>query len=180
MARIALFGGSFDPPHLGHVFAAIHARIVGLVDEVWVLPVANHPYGKQLSPWQQRLNLLNAAFADFPFVRIREDEQANPQGHTFSLVESLQQDYPQHQWILVGGTDTYDDLVNWYRGAELQRIVQVHAVPRRGFDNTSTAALPQVASSDIRQRLAQQKSVENMLPARVIELISSNSWYSSP
>ena len=55
MARIALFGGSFDPPHLGHVFAAIHARVVGLVDEVWILPVANHPYGKQLSPWQQRL-----------------------------------------------------------------------------------------------------------------------------
>ena len=179
MARIALFGGSFDPPHLGHVFAAIHARVVGLVDEVWILPVANHPYGKQLSPWQQRLDLLTAAFEDFPFVRIREDEQDNPKGHSYTLVSNLATTYPNTSWVLVGGTDTYDDLVNWYRGADLQRMVQVHAVPRRGFDNDSIASLPQLSSSVIRQRLMARESVENMLCTKVRDLIAAHNWYRS-
>ena len=177
MTRIALFGGSFDPPHLGHIFAAIHARIVGSVDKVWVLPVAHHPYGKNLSPWNQRLALLNAAFHDFPFVEIRQDEQQNPKGHTFSLVNSLAEQYPDTEWILVGGTDTYDDLINWYRGAELQQMVTVHAVPRRGFDNNNPAALPQISSSDARKRCQAGESLASFLPQSVIQLIESNGWY---
>ena len=175
--RIALFGGSFDPPHLGHVFAAVHARLVGQVDQVWAEPVAHHPYAKQLSPWQQRLIMTQAAFADLSFVTVREDELENPNGHTFSLVEHLQSAYPEHQWVLVGGSDTYADMGNWHRGSELQKMVTVHAVPRRGFDHTNPAALPELSSSLLRRLLSENLPVDGMLPSAVLNLIATNNWY---
>lgn len=175
--RIALFGGSFDPPHLGHVFAAVHARAVGQVDAVWVLPVAHHPYGKALQPWAQRWALTCAAFADLPFVSVRDDEQHNPQGHTVTLIEQLSARYPQHQWLLVGGSDTYADLINWYRGSELQDLVAVHPVPRRGFDHHNPAALPELSSSLIRERLRQGQTVAGLIPASVQRMIDEAGWY---
>ncbi len=119
--RIALFGGSFDPPHLGHVLAATYARVMGGVDEVWVVPVARHAYAKPIAPWEQRWALCQAAFAGLGFVRLRDDELRNPHGYTFGLLAALRSGHPGHTWFLVGGTDTAADLGNWHRGAELRR-----------------------------------------------------------
>lgn len=175
--RIALFGGSFDPPHLGHVFAAVHARLCGNVDAVWVLPVANHPYGKALSPWAQRLQLTQAAFADLPFVSVRSDELDNPQGHSITLIERLSGQYPDYNWLLVGGTDTADDLPNWHRGAELAKLIRVHPVPRRGWDDDHLGALPALSSSMIRQRLDHKLSINGLVPSAVEQLIHQHQWY---
>ncbi|TVR17739.1 MAG: nicotinate-nicotinamide nucleotide adenylyltransferase [Planctomycetota bacterium] len=175
--RIAIFGGSFDPPHMGHVYAAVHARLHAQVDAVWVFPVAHHPYGKVLSPFSQRLRLAQAAFADFPFVSVREDESDNPQGHTITLIELLQQRHPQHQWLLIGGSDTAADLDNWHRGNELRSIVEVHPIPRRGWDEHDPAALPAISSTMVRERLAMGTSVAHLIPQEVTRLIDQHRWY---
>ena len=177
--RIALFGGSFDPPHLGHVLAATYAYAMGTVDEVWVLPVAKHAYGKAISPWQQRWQLCEAAFAGLAFVRLRDDELRNPGGYTIDLLTSLKAGNPGHEWLLVGGTDTARDLPNWHRGNELVEQISVIAVPRRGYDD-HPAALPAISSSLVRDRLANRQSITDMVPAAVAELISKHGWYSSP
>jgi nicotinate-nucleotide adenylyltransferase len=174
--RIALFGGSFDPPHLGHVLAATYAASVGGADEVWVLPVAEHAYGKALSPWDRRWAMCQAAFAGLAFVRLRDDEQRNVGGYTFRLLESLRRQHPGHTWALVGGTDTAADLHNWFRGDELAAMVEVIAVPRRGYDE-HLAALPAISSSDLRARLAQGTSIDGLVPAAVARLIAANGWY---
>lgn len=175
--HIALFGGSFDPPHLGHVLAATWARLVGGVDAVWVLPVARHAYGKHLSPWPQRWALCQAAFAPLPFVTLRDDELRNPEGYTFTLLERLRAAHPHDRFSLVGGTDTSRDLVNWYRGAELSTMLDVIAVPRRGFDDTHPAALPAISSTQVRDRLQHGAAVDELLPPAVAELIAANHWY---
>lgn len=174
--RIALFGGSFDPPHLGHVLAACYARVVAEVDEVWVLPVARHAYGKPMSPWEQRWRLCQAAFAGLPFVHLRNDERANPNGYTFDLLQRLRDQYPHHHWLLVGGTDTARDLLNWHRGAELVTLIEVIPVPRRGYDD-HPAALPQISSSLIRAQLARKENVRDLLPPAVAALITEHGWY---
>ena len=174
--RIALFGGSFDPPHLGHVLAACYARVVAQVDEVWVLPVAKHAYGKPLSPWAQRWELCQAAFASLPFVRLRDDELTNPGGYTVDLVERLRTAHPGHRWLLVGGSDTARDLLNWHRGGDLITMIEIIPVPRRGYDE-HPAALPQISSSLIRERLARQEDITPLVPPSVAELISRQRWY---
>lgn len=175
--RIALFGGSFDPPHLGHVLAAVYAHAVGRVDEVWVLPVAKHAYGKALAPWERRWELCTLAFAGLSFVRLRDDERRNPAGYTITLVEALRAAHPGVRWCLVGGTDTSRDLPNWHRGRELVDLVEVIAVPRRGWDDADPAALPAISSSQVRALLAQGGDARALLPAAVAERIAADGWY---
>lgn len=174
--RIALFGGSFDPPHLGHVLAACYARVVAQVDEVWVAPVAKHAYGKAISPWEQRWRLCEAAFATLPFVRLCDDERNNAGGYTIDLIEHLRQKYPHNHWLLVGGTDTARDLMNWHRGPELITLIEVIPVPRRGYDD-HPAALPQISSSLIRERLMRQEDISQLVPPAVADLITKQRWY---
>jgi len=177
MARIALFGGSFDPPHLGHVLAACTARAKG-AEAVWVLPSARHPYGKDLSPWDQRLTLCRAAFEPLgSWCEVREDEQDNPGGYTVDLVEALARRHPGNTWLLVGGTDTARDLHRWHRGADLARLVTVLAVPRRGYDDTHPAALPAISSSGLRADIAAGHSWRERVPDAVGDLIADHHWY---
>jgi nicotinate-nucleotide adenylyltransferase len=175
VATIALFGGSFDPPHLGHVYAALHARVVGLADAVWVLPAAHHPYAKELRPWAQRWELCQLAFADLPFVSLHDDE-LRLSGFTVDLVEYLAAAYPSNDWMLVGGTDTTRDMPNWRRGSDLAGLIRVHAVPRGGHDDHA-GALPAISSSLVRQTIADDGDLGNLLPARVAARISELGWY---
>ncbi|MBA3847066.1 MAG: nicotinate-nicotinamide nucleotide adenylyltransferase [Planctomycetes bacterium] len=175
--RIALFGGSFDPPHLGHVLAAAYAYTVAPIDAVWVLPARVHPYAKDLAPYAQRRALCDAAFARLPFVQVRDDELDNPHGFTFDLVERLAAKHPGWRWSLIGGTDTSTDLPNWHRGAELARMVDVIVVPRRGYDEAHPAALPEISSTSVRAALARGEDITSMVPPAVAELIRSNRWY---
>lgn len=172
---LALFGGSFDPPHLGHLLCAAWALGMG-ADEVWVLPVLRHPYGKQLSSWERRWELCRAAFAPFSRVVVRDDELTNPGGYTYDLVAAIARSQPGRRLLLVGGSDTARDLGNWHRGAELAKLVEVLAIPRRGFDDTP-AALPAIASSRLRERLAAGDPCRDSLPTAVADLIASRGWY---
>jgi nicotinate-nucleotide adenylyltransferase len=181
--RIALFGGSFDPPHLGHVLAACYAKLMTQVDAVWVLPVAKHAYQKDLSPWDVRWQLCQAAFADLPFVTVRDDELRNPSGFTFDLLTLLTQAHPEHTWFLVGGSDTAMDLPNWHRGNELATRIQIIPVPRRGFKHAINepgehiGALPAISSSLIRERLANGQPIDDVVPTTVANLIKRGGWY---
>jgi nicotinate-nucleotide adenylyltransferase len=175
VATIALFGGSFDPPHLGHVLAAGWARWCGGADRVWVLPAADHPYAKALSPWERRWRLCELAFADLPFVDLRDDELRST-GYTVDLVERLQREHPGHRWLLVGGTDTVRDVANWKRGAELATMVEVLCVPRGGHDQ-HPGALPAISSSLIREHLRTGAGVEGLLTTSVAQEILRHGWY---
>ncbi len=177
--RIALFGGSFDPPHHGHVLAAVMARSRAGVDAVWVLPVARHPYAKPLTPWQQRWDLCQAAFASLgPWITVRDDELRNPSGFTFDLVSNIAAAHPGHHWYLIGGSDTAADMPNWHHGRELAQLIEVIAIPRRGQGgDADDVAIPAISSSRIRTALAAGHSVAPLVPAAVGALIQHHHWY---
>jgi nicotinate-nucleotide adenylyltransferase len=174
--RIALFGGAFNPPHLGHVLATCYAWKTAALDAIWVLPSAHHPWGKEMVPWEFRWRLCQLAFADLPFVAVRDDERRNQSGRTVDLVETLQDEHPGVRFALIGGSDTRDQLPSWYRGEELARLVDVVAVPRGGYDD-HPAALPGISSTAIRERLAAGQPIDELVPATVAAAIASEGWY---
>lgn len=177
MSSIALFGGAFNPPHLGHVLCATWAWAAADIDEVWVLPVADHPYGKDLLAWDVRWRLCEAAFSGLGFVRLCDDERRNPGGRTFTLLQGLRARHPGHRWHLIGGSDTEADLGNWYRGAELKDQVTVIPVPRRGYDEQDPLALPAISSSAVRQAIAVGGEWRRMVPAAVAAIIADAQLY---
>ncbi|MFW5750641.1 MAG: nicotinate-nicotinamide nucleotide adenylyltransferase [Planctomycetota bacterium] len=177
--RIALFGGAFDPPHLGHVLCATYAHAISGVDAVWILPVAQHPYDtkRDVRPWSIRWRLCQAAFAPLGFAELRDDERRNPDGKTYDLVRALDAAHPGTRWYLIGGSDTRDDLPNWHRGAELAQMIEVIPVPRAGFGADDAHSLPDISSTAIRERLARDEPVDGLVPAAVRSLIVREGWY---
>jgi nicotinate-nucleotide adenylyltransferase len=82
---IALFGGSFDPPHLGHVAIIAHVLATEPVDEVWALPCFQHPFGKRTAPFALRLRMLEEALAPFATRARVEDIEASLGGVSYTI-----------------------------------------------------------------------------------------------
>lgn len=176
----ALFGGSFDPPHLGHVLVCCWVRAVYGVDTILVCPVWHHPYGKPLRPWHLRWQLCAAAFAGQAGTVLSNAERDNPTGTTWDLLEVLAARHGTAPGGLIGGSDTHTDLVNWYRGTELAERVAVLSVPRRGFDDHHPAALPAISSTLVRERLAAGDAVDDLVPAAVARRLAATDAYDRP
>jgi len=173
---IALFGGSFDPPHLGHVLCCAWVRARHGVDAIWVLPVARHPFAKPVPPWERRWHLCEAAFGDLPFVELRDEQRRLESPYTSDLVEELGRTHPDLRFRLIVGSDIVDELPRWHRGEELARLAEPLVVPRGGFDH-DPLALPAISSTAIRERCARREDVRNLVPRKVLHLIAENGWY---
>src|SRR3954471_11261672 len=105
MPEVALFGGSFDPPHVGHLLAAAYVLATEPVDELWFVPVLQHPFAKPLvAPYEHRVGLCERIAAELPGARVSRAEQESGQTRTIDLLEWLDGKHPGLRWTLVLGT----------------------------------------------------------------------------
>ncbi len=178
MSRIALFGGAFDPPHLGH--QALTAQLLERsdLDQVWWVPAPVHAFGKHMASWEHRLEMCQLAVQGFAVERVRvsevERDLPSPQ-HTVDTVTRLQARHPEHRFAVVMGSDNLDELERWKNIDRLRELVSFVVVPRAGHD--PTAVLPQVASSQIRARLRAGEPVANLLDRAVADYIARQGLY---
>ena len=151
--KIALFGGSFNPPHAGHLAIVRRlARRKGL-DEVWILPVYRHRFRKRLFPFQDRMRLCRQVFLPLsPKVSVRPDERKVPEsgkpgsGRTYFLIRYLKKRYPRHRFSLVLGRDAYQQRASWYRFDLIEKEVGLIIFPRG-----PGSFIPNVASRRVRR-----------------------------
>lgn len=118
--RIALFGGSFDPPHIGHQLACQYVLSTHAVDEVWMLPCAQHPFAKQMAPFAHRAAMCRLASAHLTGVRVCtiEGELPGP-SYTLNTVRALSERHPEHEFLLVIGADLLHERERWHGAVEL-------------------------------------------------------------
>ncbi|HRE90590.1 MAG TPA: nicotinate-nicotinamide nucleotide adenylyltransferase, partial [Myxococcota bacterium] len=109
--RVALYGGSFDPPHNGHVLLAtwVLSRATPPLDALWLLPAAGHAFGKALTPFQTRVAMLERAFAHLgPKVRVEPIENTLPTpSYTVDTVRALCAQHPGTEFSLIMGSDAF-------------------------------------------------------------------------
>src|SRR5579883_2572960 len=130
MRQIAIFGGTFDPVHLGHLIVAETAlHQVSLEQVIWV-PSLNPPH-KQAALFEHRLAMIQHAIADNPGFRLAGVE-ANRPGTSYAIdtLIDLSAVYPQTQWYWIVGLDTFRTLPRWYRVAELAKLCHWLIAPR--------------------------------------------------
>lgn len=196
--RIGLFGGTFDPPHLGHLILAAEAQAqLGLERVLWVLtPQPPHKPGRPITPLEHRLAMLRCALADAPGFEISLVEVERPGPHyTADTVEILHQRNPNTALFLLIGGDSLRDLPGWRRPAEILARVAGLGVMRRPGDAIKREALerlfptlaeklhfvhaPQVeiSSSLIRQRIAEGGHYRYYLPAGVYKYLQQHALY---
>src|SRR5689334_9142479 len=112
--RVALFGGSFDPPHVGHVFAAAYALSTIDIEEVLVVPVFAHAFEKDLAPFDDRLEMARIAFAPIARTSVSAVERSlGAPSITIRTLEHLRATHPDWKLYLVVGSDVLAESARW-------------------------------------------------------------------
>ena len=199
MARIAVLGGSFNPPHIGHLLSAVAVKTMARMDAVWLMPVFKHAFEKHLAPFDARVSmchtLLDALDVDGVSMGIcvsqsESDLPAEQQGRSIHLIRLLMQKYPQHQFHLVVGSDIMGEVSKWLAFEELTRLAPLIVIGRCGFptpaqvpgvtywaDLSPVLQIPEMSSSAIRERVARGESLFGMTPPAVEDEIKDRRLY---
>jgi len=189
--RIGIFGGTFDPVHVGHLVAATWARDALALDRV-LLVVANDPWQKtgrrRVTPAAERLAVVRAAVAGVRGLEpsAMEIDRGGP-SYTIDTVRQLARRHPGAELFVVVGTDVAAELDTWHDAEELAGLVRLVVVGRGGLDEgvgppgwrVEHLRIPalEVSSSELRRRLAAGQSVEFLIPAPAILCIERLGLY---
>jgi nicotinate-nucleotide adenylyltransferase len=169
-----LYGGSFDPPHLGHQMACLYWLEGCGAEQIWLIPSATHPFGKPLSAFPRRQAMCQAMAEVFGGrVQVQSIEaELGGAGRTFDTVAALQQAHPGRQFALGLGTDLRAEVGGWHRWEELQARLPVSWVGRgSAADPQVPFGLPNISSRGLRARLAAGKSIVGLVPVGVGQLL---------
>ena len=188
--KLGLFGGSFDPVHLGHLLVAEAAREELELSRLFFIPAAQSPFKPDLRPTapQERVRLLRLALAGREWCQV--DEQELRRGGVSYTVDTLR-DYaarfPGAQLFYLIGADHLPQLPKWRDAAELARLARFVVLPRPGQTDTPFPAPFQglaltgfplgVSSSQIRARVRAGQAIDHLVPAAVAEAIRNNKLY---
>jgi nicotinate-nucleotide adenylyltransferase len=174
---VAIFGGSFNPPHIAHVLAAVYVLSTEPIDEVLVVPVFRHPFSKELASFDDRLDMCRRAFAWIPRVFVSAVER-DLEGESLTLrtLEYLAELHPDWSMRLLIGADVVNDLPKWHRFDRISEIAPPIIVGRAGVvaEGAPEAILPRASSTDVRDAFARgdTERLEKLVPRDVLSLIA--------
>ena len=170
--RIALYGGSFNPPHICHLLTVTYALECNLCDEVWLIPVFRHAFGKQSAPYEVRRSLCEALLEPFADrARVCDIErEAGGVSRSIDTLQALRARYPQYEFSLLLGSDLRAELPRWKESERLQKMARIIWIGRSGADAHPDDAilLPDVSSTQVRELLNTGRDAGALVPARVL------------
>ncbi|HEY5913592.1 MAG TPA: nicotinate (nicotinamide) nucleotide adenylyltransferase [Verrucomicrobiae bacterium] len=190
MKRIGLFGGSFDPVHLGHLLVAQAAREELGLTRVFFIPAAQSPFKPGACPATPslRTRMLRLALADRPWCSL-DDQEVRRGGisYTIDTVLDYAQRFPGTGLFCLIGADHLEQLPKWRDAGELARLAQFAVIPRPGreggplpapFRGRTLAGFPlALSSSQVRERVRQGLPIGELVPTAVAEVIRNNGLY---
>lgn len=199
--RIAFFGGTFDPPHLGHTSLAGQVLRRNLTDRVLFIPAWSPPHkpGRTITPFEQRLAMLELAVAGKPGFAVSDIERrlALSPSYTVSVLAELDREYPGDTIQLMIGADSLEQLHTWQDGLRLGAERELIVYPRPGH-HPGAAYLRQhwpeelvakllasqhpletfdISSTGLRRAVATGKNVDNRMEKSVYEYILKKHLY---
>ena len=188
--RLGLYGGSFDPVHLGHLLVARTAREELGLDRVFFIPAAKSPFksGVPHAPAATRVQLLRLALAGDPGSEIDLQEvERSGISYTVQTLRDYRRRFPDAECFYLIGADHVASLPEWNEADELARLAEFVVIPRPGekavplpppFRGLTLRGFPLgVSSSQIRARVKAGLSIRHLVPDAVGEAIQNNRLY---
>ena len=184
--KVALFGGAFDPPHLGHQQIAQKMIEHSIVDEVWYIPVYTHPWADRLGKWQMAAYEHRKKMVELiltPGTKLMEYQDVS---FTYPTLVEFAKNYPEHDFSWVIGADNLPTFGDWDFYQQIISEFGVHVYPRRGFIleqlfegmNLLTDFPEVVASSTlVREALNKGESISELVDLKVEQYIEENKLY---
>ena len=190
MARIGLFGGSFNPVHLGHLLVAQAAREELELSRVFFIPAAQSPFkpDAELAPGKERLRLLRLALAGQTWSAIDEQEiQRGGVSYTIDTVRDYARRFPGANLFYLIGADHVPLLPKWRDARDLARLLEFVVIPRPGekldvmpepFRGRPLRGFPLgLSASQVRERVRMGLPIELLVSPAVAEAIRNNRLY---
>jgi nicotinate-nucleotide adenylyltransferase len=181
VGTIAVFGGSFDPPHVSHVLCIAYVLSAEGVDSVLVVPTFEHALGKEAgASFEHRFAMMELATRDLHRVHLsRMEATRGGTSRTLDTLEALTETHPGASFRLLIGADILGETSRWHRWDRITEIAPPIVVGRGGYDapRPDTVTLPEVSSTDLRQRLAERRSVAGLVPVSVEAYIREHALY---
>lgn len=183
--RIGIFGGVFNPPHLGHLMIAQQVLDFTDIEEVWFLPnYGQHPPKSHVAPVADRLAMTKLLEAPGTAVSTIEIDR-KLDGNTINLLPYLP---TQHTYTFIMGADWLPGFTTWGNWEELLRRIPFLIFPRNGYRNTPlyknmtlvdspTLMTTNISSTKIRERVRQGLAVDAFVPPAVAQHIKKNGLY---
>ncbi|WML45379.1 nicotinate-nucleotide adenylyltransferase [Neobacillus sp. PS3-40] len=189
MKKVGILGGTFDPPHHGHLLIANEVLSSLMLDEIWFMPNQEPPHKKKSKSIkdEERLQMLELAVSSNKQFKVEpiELERTGP-SFTVETMRILKSKYHEYQFYFIIGADMIEYLPKWYKIDELIGLVQFVGVDRPSYSHITNYPIlfvdvptMEVSSSMIRERLKNGKTVRYLLPELIINYIKESRLYGS-
>jgi len=197
--KLGIFGGTFDPIHLGHLILAETAREACLLDEVRFLPAYSPPHkqSSEITSGKQRVDMLDFATAGIPeFVVDQRELNRKGTSYTVETLTEMRQEFPQAEFFFLMGADSLIDLPNWREPEQIAALTNIVAVNRNGSSReelkknvdqlpasiqlvTTVLEMPEISlsASDLRLRISEKRSIRFLTPRPVERYIQERGLY---
>ena len=190
--RIGVFGGTFDPPHVGHLLLASDAREALGLDRLIFVPAATQPFKVNTPPIasaRDRLEMVRLAVADDANYTI-DDTEIDRKGLSFTVdtLEQLSRKNPGAELFLLLGEDTLAGIDGWRNPGRIRELATLAVMRRSGSEGPAVTAIAggvttvsarrvDVSSTEIRERLRAGKSIKGFVPESVEQFIEARGLY---
>lgn len=198
--NIILFGGAFNPPHLGHIIVIQQAfELIPNMDELWILPCYRHTFQKHLAPTKHRLEMTKLLLKEFATpssdlhnrIKIDTTEIENKlSGETLQALKILQQKHSQHTFSFLMGTDNLKEFKKWGNWQKLLKAMHFYVYPRAGYQNkikfpnmtllrSDTQVVSNISSTLIRKRIGKKLPLSHLVPNSVLNHLLEHKLYNN-
>ncbi|MEW5926339.1 MAG: nicotinate-nucleotide adenylyltransferase [Gemmatimonadota bacterium] len=190
--RIGVFGGTFDPPHHGHLAVAADVHDALGLDRVLLVPSAVPPHKRHTvqAPAEVRLEMLHAAVRGDPRFEVDDLELRRPgPSYTVDTLRALRERFPGAELFFLVGADNVRELSSWREPEEIVRLARIVAVPRGCESIDAEAPFPflavpvirtEVSATEVRRRVAAGLSIRYLVPDAVREIVAREGLYREP
>lgn len=186
--KTVIFGGSFDPIHVGHISLATEVVKSGLANEVWFMVSPQNPHKEQcnLSDENVRLKMVDLAIAGNEHFKASDFEFGLPRpSYTITTLTALEESFPDREFVLLVGADNWEKFDRWYKHDEILARYRIIVYPR---DNGAVPSLPDgvtwlsaklhdVSSTRVRELVAGGKEISGLVAPAVEKFINENGLY---
>lgn len=186
MKKVGILGGTFNPPHFGHLIMANEAYHSLGLEEVRFMPNATAPHKDVLgADTSQRLKMTELAIEDFPQFRIEDFEiKTGGVSYTFNTIRQLVEREPDKEFYFIIGGDSIQELNSWHRILELAELIQFVGIGRPGYDAATDFPVMMIDSPEmhlsstmLRQRVAANRPLTFFVPEKVEAYIRKEGLY---
>jgi nicotinate-nucleotide adenylyltransferase len=187
--KIGLYFGSFNPVHTGHLIIANHILNQTGVDQVWFIVSPQNPFKptNTLLNEYNRLHLLKLATEDDTRIKVLDIEFNLPRpSYTSVTLTHLQEKYPAHEFSIIMGSDSFQNLHKWKNYEAIIKHYQVYVYKRPEFPVTNhlnaqltilDAPMLQISATEIRKLIKEGKSIRYLVPDKVRDEIEKGNYY---